>query len=248
MEAILLALSIYFLIWFVGLTLIKNAGLIDIAWGLGFVLTVWVAQMVYQNTIGWVFVGLISLWGLRLAYHIGRRNIGKPEDFRYHNFRKAWGKTYNFRAFFQIYLLQAGLNFVVSLAFIEGMQRNHIHNMWVYGLGMVLYGVGFAFEVIGDAQLYAHTSNPRNKGVLLTSGLWGKTSHPNYFGEAVLWTGIAMMSIGLNTSFMPLVGAVTITILVRYVSGVPMLEARMAKYVGFEHYAKTVPIFFPKLK
>ena len=100
MEAILLALSIYFLIWFVGLTLIKNAGLIDIAWGLGFVLTVWVAQMVYQNTIGWVFVGLISLWGLRLAYHIGRRNIGKPEDFRYHNFRKAWGKTYNFRAFF----------------------------------------------------------------------------------------------------------------------------------------------------
>lgn len=248
METIVLALSIYFFLWFVVLTLIKNAGLIDIAWGLGFVLIVWVAQFVYQNAIGWVFVTLVSLWGLRLAYHIGRRNIGKAEDFRYQNWRREWGKTYLIRSIFQIYLLQGSLMFVVALSFIEGMSKDHVHTPWLYGLGLALYGVGLAFEVIGDAQLRRHTSNLSNKGVLMTSGLWSKTRHPNYFGESVLWTGIALMSLGLNTSFIPLLGALTITILVRYVSGVPLLEERMRKYEGFETYAKEVPIFFPKIK
>lgn len=248
MSTIILALSVYFLLWFIGLTLIKNAGYIDIAWGLGFVLIAWTAQIVYAQPLGWVFVALVSVWGLRLAFHIGKRNLGKPEDFRYQNFRKEWGKNYFIRSIFQIYLLQGVLMFMVSLSFIEGMSKDHIHTPWLYGLGILLFIVGFAFEVIGDAQLRAHTSNPANRGVLITTGLWSRTRHPNYFGESVLWTGLAIMSLGLNTSFIPLLGALTITILVRYVSGVPLLEVRMRKYKGFEEYAKEVPIFFPKIK
>lgn len=248
METVIIALSIYFFVWFVVLTLIKNAGYIDIAWGLGFVLIAWVAQLTYNHPIGWVMVALVSVWGLRLAYHIGKRNIGKPEDFRYQNFRRDWGKNYFVRSIFQIYILQGVLMFLVSLAFQEGLSKDHIHTPVLYGLGIVLFLVGYAFEVIGDAQLRAHTSNPANKGKLMKTGLWSKTRHPNYFGEAVLWTGLAVMSLGLNTSLVPLLGALTITILVRYVSGVPLLEVRMKKYEGFEEYAKEVPIFFPKIK
>lgn len=248
MSTIILALSIYFILWFIGLTLIKNAGYIDIAWGLGFVLIAWTAQLVYKQPLGWVFVALVSVWGLRLAYHIGKRNIGKPEDFRYQNFRKDWGKNYFIRSIFQIYLLQGVLMFMVALSFIEGMSKDRIHTTLLYGLGILLFVVGFAFEVIGDAQLRTHSSNPANKGVLITTGLWSRTRHPNYFGESVLWTGLALMSLGLDTSFIPLLGALTITILVRYVSGVPLLEVRMRKYKGFEEYAKEVPIFFPKIK
>jgi steroid 5-alpha reductase family enzyme len=230
METVIIALSIYFFVWFVVLTLIKNAGYIDIAWGLGFVLIAWVAQLTYNHPIGWVMVALVSIWGLRLAYHIGKRNIGKPEDFRYQNFRRDWGKNYFIKSIFQIYILQGVLMFLVSLAFLEGMSKDHIHTPVLYGLGRALFVIGYGFEVIGDAQLRAHTSNPANKGKLMKTGLWSKTRHPNYFGEAVLWTGLAVMSLGLNTSFVPLLGALTITILVRYVSGVPLLEVRMRKY------------------
>jgi steroid 5-alpha reductase family enzyme len=248
METVIIALSIYFFLWFVVLTLIKNAGYIDIAWGLGFVLIAWVAQLTYNHPIGWVIVALVSIWGLRLAYHIGKRNIGKPEDFRYQNFRREWGKNYFVRSIFQIYLLQGVLMFIVSLSFLEGLSKDHIHTPILYGLGVLLFVIGYGFEVIGDAQLKAHTSNPSNKGKLMKTGLWSITRHPNYFGESVLWSGIALMSLGLNTSFVPILGALTITILVRYVSGVPLLETRMKKYEGFEEYAKDVPIFFPKIK
>ncbi|MBS3972228.1 MAG: DUF1295 domain-containing protein [Erysipelotrichia bacterium] len=248
METVIIALSIYFFLWFVVLTLIKNAGYIDIAWGLGFVLIAWVAQLTYNHPIGWVIVALVSMWGLRLAYHIGKRNIGKPEDFRYQNFRREWGKNYFVRSIFQIYLLQGVLMFIVSLSFLEGLSKDHIHTPILYALGLLLFVIGYGFEVIGDAQLRAHTSNPSNKGKLMKTGLWSMTRHPNYFGESVLWSGLALMSLGLNTSFVPILGALTITILVRYVSGVPLLETRMKKYEGFEEYAKDVPIFFPKIK
>jgi steroid 5-alpha reductase family enzyme len=248
METVIIALSIYFFLWFMILTLIKNAGYIDIAWGLGFVLIAWVAQLTYNHPIGWVIVALVSIWGLRLAYHIGKRNIGKPEDFRYQNFRREWGKHYFVRSIFQIYLLQGVLMFIVSLSFLEGLSKDHIHTPILYGLGVLLFVIGYGFEVIGDAQLRAHTSNPSNKGKLMKTGLWSITRHPNYFGESVLWSGIALLSLGLNTSFVPILGALTITILVRYVSGVPLLETRMKKYEGFEEYAKDVPIFFPKIK
>jgi steroid 5-alpha reductase family enzyme len=248
METVIIALSIYFFLWFVVLTLIKNAGYIDIAWGLGFVLIAWVAQLTYNHPIGWVIVALVSMWGLRLAYHIGKRNIGKPEDFRYQNFRREWGKNYFVRSIFQIYLLQGVLMFIVSLSFLEGLSKDHIHTPILYALGLLLFVIGYGFEVIGDAQLRAHSSNPSNKGKLMKTGLWSMTRHPNYFGESVLWSGLALMSLGLNTSFVPILGALTITILVRYVSGVPLLETRMKKYEGFEEYAKDVPIFFPKIK
>lgn len=248
METVIIALSTYFFLWFVVLTLIKNAGYIDIAWGLGFVLIAWVAQLTYNHPIGWVIVALVSMWGLRLAYHIGKRNIGKPEDFRYQNFRREWGKNYFVRSIFQIYLLQGVLMFIVSLSFLEGLSKDHIHTPILYALGLLLFVIGYGFEVIGDAQLRAHTSNPSNKGKLMKTGLWSMTRHPNYFGESVLWSGLALMSLGLNTSFVPILGALTITILVRYVSGVPLLETRMKKYEGFEEYAKDVPIFFPKIK
>jgi steroid 5-alpha reductase family enzyme len=242
---IIVLLFVYFTAWYVLATVIKNAGIIDIGWGLGFVVVALMQQIIYQNSLGWIFVGMIGLWGLRLAYHIGKRNLGKPEDFRYANFRKEWGKSFFIRAYIQLFLFQALLMGIVSLSFLDAMKQNTINSSILFVLGIVIFVVGYLFEAIGDAQLKKHISDPSKRGTLIQSGLWRYTRHPNYFGEAVLWWGIFIVGLSVNAPWWSVIGPITITYLVRYLSGVPMLERRMEKYPNFEIYRKQTNIFFP---
>ena len=102
--------------------LVKNAGIVDIGWGFGFVILSWVGFFRNVTVPSLIFYVLVSFWGLRLTYHIFKRNVGKPEDFRYANFRKKWGKTYYVRSYFQVFLFQALLMFAIALPFIYGQQ------------------------------------------------------------------------------------------------------------------------------
>ncbi|HPJ24149.1 MAG TPA: DUF1295 domain-containing protein, partial [Bacillota bacterium] len=91
----------YFLVFFILGTILKNNSIVDIGWGLGFVVTAWILFFLSKDySLGKIIVNvLVSLWGLRLFYHISRRNIGKPEDFRYQKWRSEWGKYVIPRAF-----------------------------------------------------------------------------------------------------------------------------------------------------
>ena len=238
----------YFLVWFVINNLLNNAGLIDIAWGLGFVLLALTQYLIYPGSYSLVIVSMVMLWGLRLAYFIGLRNIGKEEDHRYQQFRKDWGKSYLIRSVFQIYLLQAVLMLVVSMAFLDGIRRSELKSVPLFVIGIVLYSIGFYFEVVSDYQMKKYKNDLRNKGKLMTSGLWSMSRHPNYFGEATLWLGIASVSVALGSSLVAYIGAFTIFYLVRYLSGTPLMEKRIKTYSEFDVYSKNVPIFFPKIK
>ncbi len=242
---IIVLLFVYFTGWYALATYMKNAGIIDIGWGLGFVIVALFQQIIQATAIGWILVSMVALWGLRLAYHIGKRNLGKPEDFRYANFRREWGKSFYVRAYIQLFLFQGLLMGIVSLSFLEGLKQQQIANVAVFVLGITLFVIGYAFEAIGDAQLKAHVSDPSKKGTLIQTGLWRYTRHPNYFGEAVLWWGIFMVSLSFGAPWWTIIGPITITYLVRFLSGVPMLEKRMQKYPGFEAYSKQTSIFFP---
>lgn len=231
-------------IFFVIATLIKNNSIVDIGWGLGFVLiaasTFWSSS---QSTVQALTTFLVLLWGLRLSFHIGKRNWGKPEDWRYANWRKTWTYFY-LRSFFQIFMLQGALMLIIALPTIAINSSTTTPNpilMWG-GAGVWLFG--WLFETISDHQLsqFVKTKKP---GEIMTSGLWKYTRHPNYFGETVLWWGIFLIALSVEAPWWTILGPITITVLVRYVSGVPLLEEKYKDNKEFQKYAKNTPIFIP---
>jgi len=240
-----LGLLLYFTLWYLFTTLIKNAGLIDIGWGLGFVLLSTYVQLRMQMNWGWLLWGMVSLWGIRLALHIGRRNLGKAEDYRYAQFRKDWGKTFWLRAYVQLFLFQGLLMGIIAQSYLEG--QSHAVPMYplLMGIGSLLFILGFWMEAEADASLKRHIQDPQNKGHLIQTGLWAISRHPNYLGESILWLGIALTSIGLGGPIWSLLGFITISLIIRYVSGVPLLEKRLMKYPEYSEYIRKVPIFIP---
>lgn len=115
---------------------------------------------------------------------------------------------------------------------------------WI-AAGALVWIVGFGFESIGDAQLARFRADPANKGHIIASGLWRYSRHPNYFGEVVQWWGIGLIALGAPLGWLGLVGPVAITLLIRYVSGVPMLEKHFAGRPEWEEYKRRTNIFIP---
>ncbi|MGD9910645.1 MAG: DUF1295 domain-containing protein [Candidatus Izemoplasmatales bacterium] len=244
-----LIIFVYFFLFFLVGTILKNNSIVDVGWGFGFVLVAWVL-MFLSGDFGWdkIMINiLVSLWGLRLFYYILKRNLFKEEDFRYKKWREDWGKYVIPRAFLQVYLFQGFFMFVVGLA-VNYANWYGLHlNGWMI-FGVIVFLIGYFFEVVGDRQLRNHVNHPSTKGTLIQTGLWKYTRHPNYFGESVIWWGIwLVVTIGGGPIYL-IVAPLTITLLLRYVSGVPLLEKRMSKYPGWDQYAKHTSAFIPFLK
>lgn len=238
-------ITAYFVIWYIASVILKNASIIDIGWGFGFVLVAWIGFLQGVTLPAAIVTILVTLWGIRLTYHIFKRNHGKPEDFRYANFRRSWGKIYYLRAFFQLFIFQALMMFIISLGFINVFISNSIQNMVLVIVGIIVWLVGYLFEAVGDYQLRKFVLDSNNKGKLIDTGLWRYTRHPNYFGEAVTWWGIFIIAIGCGAPLYTILSPLTITLLVRYISGVPMLEKRLEKREGYNKYIENTSIFIP---
>jgi len=225
----------------------KNNGVVDIAWGLGFIL---VSAVVFLfcgqgRARQWLALALVMVWGGRLALHIYARNRGKEEDFRYAAWRRQWGTHFVVRSFFQIFMLQGVLLLLVvaPVLLMVGQEQAPLHPL--DGLGVLAWLTGFLFETIGDRQLAAFVREPANRGQLMTRGLWSVTRHPNYFGEAALWWGMGIIALSAPRGWLGLIGPVVITNLLLFVSGVPLLEKKYRGRPDWEEYKKRTPIFFP---
>lgn len=242
-----LLLLVYMTAWF-GVSLWKKRNdVADVAWGLGFVLLAWAGFLVADETStrSLLVTGLVSVWGIRLAWHIGRRHVGKPEDFRYAVWRQEWGKWFVLRSYGQIYLLQGTLLFLVVSPVLFINQFPGLSWGWLDSVGLLVWCLGFFFEVVGDAQLAAFIRRPENKGKLMRSGLWRWSRHPNYFGEVTGWWGIWIMALSVPYGLLTIVGPLTITLLILKVSGVPLLEKKMAEHPDFAAYRAETSMFFP---
>lgn len=248
----IVVLFVFFNIAFLIAQFKKNNGLADIAWGLGFIVVA-VTSLIVANTYmiyQLVITGLTLIWGLRLFFYIGLRNWSKPEDFRYVNMRKKWGNHVHLKAYFVVFMLQMTFLLIVALPILisSTIDVALTPTGWIIiGAGIILWIIGFFFEAVGDQQLKKFKKDPKHKGKVLTTGLWKYTRHPNYFGEALMWWAIWIISMSTLSlvALIGIIGPLFINYLLRYVSGVPLLEKRYKDNPEFQAYAKKTSIFIP---
>lgn len=240
---------IYMTMFFIIAQIKKNNSIVDMGWGIGFVLIALYTLLKggNYNPRSVTVTILVSIWGIRLFYHILKRNLGKPEDFRYAAWRKEWGKWLVPRAFLQVFMLQGFFMLVIAYPIIMNNATESGSLGIVEIIGLVIWIVGFIFEALGDKQLKDFIANKKNKGHIMKEGLWKYTRHPNYFGEATMWWGIFIMTIPSKSGIAGIISPVVITFLLVFVSGVPMLEKHYKDNKEFQEYAKVTSKFIPWL-
>lgn len=233
--------------WLLSLAL-KNASIVDIAWGLGFVAVAWAvrARVDGVETRQNLLVVLTSIWGLRLGTYLFIRNHGKGEDYRYRAMRKHWGPRFPIISLLTVFTLQGALMFVVSLGVQLGQAATSPDLGVLAWIGAAVWAVGLAFEAIGDWQLARFKKDPANAGQVMDRGLWRYTRHPNYFGDACVWWGIALVAAETGLGRWGLLGAAVMTVLLLRVSGVALLEKSLSKRKpGYAEYVARTSAFVP---
>lgn len=245
---ILGALFVFFAVTFIIAQIKKNNGLVDVAWGLGFVFTAGLSYAISmpENLVPRIITAVVTVWGLRLTWYLARRNLGKPEDFRYAQMRQSWDpKTFYLKMFVKIYLLQLVLSFLVNFPTVMTNLQDKVTWSYVSALGLFVWLTGFMFESVGDAQLRKFKADPANKNQLIQHGLWKYSRHPNYFGEATQWWGIYIMAVSGGHNYWLIFSPLLITLFLLYVSGVPLLEKKYAGRPDWESYKQRTNKFFP---
>ncbi len=228
---------------------IKNNSIADIGWGIGFILIAFAGIITSENHAPRQLLlgAMVLCWGLRLAIYIFIRNKGKTEDYRYRQWREEWGKHIVWRSFLQVFMLQGILMLLSALPLIVVNAYPTESITWIDAAGFLVWCVGFYFEAVGDYQLMQFKKQPHSKGKIMTRGLWKYSRHPNYFGEALLWWGIFIVSISAGNWWISIVSPLLITFLLLKVSGVVMLEKKYEGNAEFETYAKRTSAFIPRL-
>jgi len=235
--------------WLVSLPM-RDAGIVDIMWGAGFVISGWAAYFTGDGHDGRsdLIIAMVSIWGLRLAFHLARRNLGAGEDWRYRLMRNKHGDRFAIRSLVTVFLLQGVLMWVVSLPVQLAMTPTGPAIGWIAVVGVLLWGIGLFFEAVSDAQLTRFKADPDNAGQVLDDGLWRYTRHPNYFGDFCVWWGIFLVAAETTDALAGIIGPIVMTILLTRVSGVPMLEHSIAKRrPGYADYVERTAAFIPRL-
>ena len=244
--------------WLVSVAL-KNASIVDVVWGLGFVCVAWAVRLrvdgdsARQNLL----VAMTTVWGLRLACHLFWRNhvasaTSAGEDYRYRAMRKRWGPRFPIISLITVFVVQGVLMFIVSLPAQLGQVPTTPTLGPLAWAGVALFAIGLFFEVVGDAQLTRFRRDPASAGTVmnravLNKGLWRYTRHPNYFGDACVWWGIALVAAETGLGRWGLLGALLMTLLLRRVSGVTLLEKSLVKRrAGYDEYVARTSAFVPR--
>ena len=245
----------YFTTFFIVAQIIKNNSIVDIGWGFGFVIGAWTTLLITREPtlLSYIVTLFITLWGTRLSVRLLRRNYGKPEDFRYAQWRKEWGDKVIITAFFKVFMIQGIINFTVGSASYFVIKFNQVSLdspiQIVTLIGLLIAFTGLFFEVVGDEQLRRHIK--KGTKTLLDTGLWSITRHPNYFGEILIWVGLYLTGASLINSdisllfYLSLVVSPLIMSLVLIKISTPLLEKHMEKYEGWNTYKSRVPMIFP---
>lgn len=247
-QASLIILILVTLLW-IWSVFIKNVSIVDIFWGLGFVVvnTFYVFMSGELNARKIVILTLVCIWGFRLAIYLAIRNIAKGEDFRYQEFRQNYGpKRYWWFSYFQTFLLQGILIMIISLPLLGINYNNSNGNLQILDyLGIIIWLIGFTFETVGDFQLSNFKRDSKNKGKILHTGLWKYTRHPNYFGDSAVWWAYGIFSIA-SGSYWQAIGAVIMTLLILKISGVSLLEKTLKETKPqYKEYIQKTSSFIP---
>lgn len=246
LEAALVTLS-YMSFMFILALIKKDNSIVDVAWGLGFILLAFYTLIAVGNYEARqiIVTALVTIWGLRLAVRIFIRNRGKGEDFRYKKWRADWGKYWVIRSYLQVFLLQGVMMMLIASAFIIINSSSEGGLGVLDALGILIWLTGFAFEAVSDYQLDKFKADEQSKGKILDTGLWRYSRHPNYFGEVVQWWGIFIMALMVEGGWAGIISPFVITFLILKISGIPILEKAMSENPAFKAYKAKTSVFFP---
>ncbi|HAB98598.1 MAG TPA: hypothetical protein DCE71_02100 [Parachlamydiales bacterium] len=240
------ALFFYMSLWSLAAIAKKRADLADIAWGPGFMLVAWTSLILGQATVDGLIINiLVTIWAIRLAFHLYLRNRKRQEDFRYETLKQKWGKNLNLNLFRNVFLLQGCILYVIALPILwihTHPQELPKHILWI---GLLGWSIGFFLEAIADLQLALFKNDHSKKGKLLTTGLWGYVRHPNYLGELVQWWAIWFISASLPFGWALIISPLLLTFLIVKISGIKPLEEQMEKRAEFKAYVENTPSLIP---
>ncbi len=224
----------------------RDAGMADVGWGLAILLAV-LAVFLWQRPDGvraMLVLVLVAVWGMRLTVHIILRNWQRPEHWRHAQNRAAWGEWFPLRSFIVVFVGRSALLTVIALPALWAVTFAGPHLTWLDNLGLLIWIVGYFFETIADNQLVRFMKVPSNHGRVLTTGLWGLSRHPNYFGELTMWWGIWVMALSVPGGWLTIIGPVLLTYWVLGRS-IPLVEGRMLEDAEYRAYARRTSELLP---
>ena len=246
----LAAAASFAVLWWPVSVRLRNVAIVDSLWSLMFL----VEALVYVAAAPGGFagagprerllLGLVAVWAVRLSGYITWRNRGHGEDRRYQAIRARNEPNFAFKSLYLVFLLQAGLSWVISLPLL-GVAVGGGPLGILDGAGVVLWGVGFAFEAGGDWQLARFKADPANQGKVMDRGFWALTRHPNYFGDFLIWWGFFLIAAAAG-AWWSLPGPALMSLLLMRVSGVALLEKDIGeRRPQYADYIRRTNAFFP---
>jgi steroid 5-alpha reductase family enzyme len=190
---------------------------------------------------------LVVIWAVRLGTFLFRRIRRAGKDNRFDDIKPS------FIRFLNAWTIQAlWVTFTVGAALVAITTTNRRALDLFTLIGLLVWLLGFGIEVVADAQKSRFSAKPENQGRFIQTGLWARSRHPNYFGEILLWIGIAVVALPIlrGWQWVTLVSPVFVTLLLTRVSGVPLLEKRADEKWGgqadYEAYKRTTPVLIPR--
>jgi len=235
--------------WLLSLA-VRDVSIIDILWGLGFVLLAWVVFVGADGSDArrTLLLILVTVWGLRLSGYLAWRNIGEAEDFRYREMRERHGARFPLVSLITVFALQGVAMWVVSLPVQEGMDAPTPAGLGLLDfLGIAVWAIGLTFEGLGDFQLARFKADDANTGQVMDRGLWRYTRHPNYFGDFMVWWGIYLIALSTGDAWWTIVSPLVMSVLLMRVSGVGMLEKTIGeRRPAYAEYKRRTSTFFPR--
>ena len=205
-------------------------------------------QSISLNFGNLILVLLISIWTIRLGLFLFMRIHKAGEDKRFRTIKTSASQFFMTFTISGLWVTLCSMCALVAISSPEGLVMNALTYV-----GIILFIIGFGIEIVADNQKTAFRSIEANKDSFITSGLWSKSRHPNYFGEVLLWFAIAVISYSSleGLQLITLISPVFTYILLVYVSGVRMLEdmndKKWADDEQYKSYKKNTPMLFPKL-
>ena len=236
------------LVWLLSLAK-RDVSIVDIFWGLGFVLIAHVACRVGGGYSGrkLLVTSVVTLWGLRLAVYLLWRNWGQEEDYRYRAMRKRHGERFGLVSLYMVFGLQGALMWVISLPLqVAQISPVPARLTWLEAVATLLWAVGLLFESVGDWQLARFKAEAANAGKVMNRGLWAYTRHPNYFGDALVWWAFFLIALATPWGVWTIISPLLMTFMLMRVSGVALLERKLAKTrPDYEAYRRQTNAFLP---
>ncbi len=191
---------------------------------------------------------LVVIWAIRLGTFLFRRIRKAGKDDRFDDIKPS------FIRFLNVWTIQGlWVTFTMAAALIAITTSNH-KSLDIFAIiGFLVWIVGFSIEIAADTQKSRFNANPENKGKFIQTGLWSRSRHPNYFGEIVLWIGVAVIALPVlqGWQWIALISPIFVTLLLTRVSGIPLLEKKADQKWGgqedYEAYKQNTPVLIPRL-